>query len=293
VTDLTRPRRSVLYMPGANERALEKAASLPADALILDLEDAVAPDAKADARDRVCEAASSGRYGRREVAIRANGADTSWYADDVAAIAAAGPDALLVPKVGSADEVHAIERALEAGGAPDRTRIWVMVETPSAVRNAFAIASASERLSVLVVGTNDLAKELRAEHVPGRAPLVTALQQLIVGAREAGKAIVDGVHNDLDDAEGFEAECLQGRRFGMDGKTLIHPKQLEPANRIFAPSEDEVDRAREIIAAFEEAEREGRGVVTVNGRMIENLHVEQARDTVARSEAIAALDADA
>jgi citrate lyase subunit beta / citryl-CoA lyase len=293
VTDLTRPRRSVLYMPGANERALEKAASLPADALILDLEDAVAPDAKAAARDRVCEAAASDRYGRREVVIRANGADTSWYADDVAAIAAAGPDALLVPKVGSADEVHEIERALEAGGAPDRTRIWVMVETPAAVRNAFEIASASERLSVLVVGTNDLAKELRAEHVAGRAPLVTALQQLVVGAREAGKAIVDGVFNDLDDTEGFEAECLQGRQFGMDGKTLIHPKQLEPANRVFAPSEGEVDRAREIIAAFEEAEREGRGVVTVKGRMIENLHVEQARDTVARSEAIAALDADA
>jgi citrate lyase subunit beta / citryl-CoA lyase len=293
VTDLTRPRRSVLYMPGANERALEKAASLPADALILDLEDAVAPDAKADARDRVCEAASSGRYGRREVAIRANAADTAWYADDVAAIAAAGPDALLVPKVGTADEVHAIERALEAGGAPDRTRIWVMVETPAAVRNAYAIASASERLSVLVVGTNDLAKELRAEHVAGRAPLVTALQQLVVGAREAGRAIVDGVFNDLDDAEGFEAECLQGRQFGMDGKTLIHPKQLEPANRVFAPSDDEVAHAREVIAAFEEAEREGRGVVTVNGRMVENLHVEQAREAVARSEAIAALDAEA
>jgi citrate lyase subunit beta / citryl-CoA lyase len=293
VTDLTRPRRSVLYMPGANERALEKAASLPADALILDLEDAVAPDAKSGARDRVCEAASSGRYGRREVAIRSNGADTSWYADDVAAIAAAGPDALLVPKVGSADEVHAIERALEAGGAPDRTRIWVMVETPSAVRNAFEIAFASERLAVLVVGTNDLAKELRAEHVPGRAPLLTALQQLVVGAREAGRAIVDGVYNDLDDTEGFEAECLQGRQFGMDGKTLIHPKQLAPANRVFAPSGGEVDRAREIIAAFEEAQRDGRGVVTVNGRMIENLHVDQARETVARSEAIAVLDADA
>ncbi|MEX0836009.1 MAG: CoA ester lyase, partial [Nitriliruptor sp.] len=206
-------------------------------------------------------------------------------------IAAAGPDALLVPKVGSAGEVHAIERALEAGGAPDRTRIWVMVETPAAVRNAFEIATASERLAVLVVGTNDLAKELRAEHVAGRAPLLTALQQLVIGAREGGKAIVDGVYNDLDDAEGFEAECLQGRQFGMDGKTLIHPKQLEPANRVFAPSDDEVARAEEIIAAFEEAEREGRGVVTVNGRMIENLHVDQARDTVARAGAIATLDA--
>jgi citrate lyase subunit beta / citryl-CoA lyase len=289
----TRPRRSALYMPGANERALEKAATLPADALILDLEDAVAPDAKAAARARVCEAAASGRYGRREVAIRANGLDTSWYADDVAAIAAAGPDALLVPKVGSAADVHAIEAALEAGGAPDRTRIWVMVETPRAVLRAAEIAGASERLAVLVVGTNDLAKELRAEHVPGRAPLTTALQQLVLGARDGGKVILDGVFNDLDDADGFAAECLQGRQFGMDGKTLIHPKQLEAANRVFAPTEDEVAHARTVIEAFEEAEREGRGVVTVGGRMIENLHVEQARDTVARAEAIAALDAGA
>jgi citrate lyase subunit beta / citryl-CoA lyase len=291
MTDTTRPRRSVLYMPGANERALEKAKGLAADCLILDLEDAVAPDAKAEARERVCAAARSGEYGRREIAIRANGADTEWYDADVAAIAAAGPDALLVPKVGSADEVHAIERALEAGGAPDHTRIWVMVETPAAVRNAYEIATASERLAVLVVGTNDLAKELRAEHVPGRAPLVTALQQLVLGAREGGKVIVDGVYNDLDDADGFAAECLQGRQFGMDGKTLIHPKQLEAANRIFAPSDDEVEHARTVIAAFEEAEREGRGVVTVNGRMVENLHVEQARDTVARAEAIATAEA--
>jgi citrate lyase subunit beta / citryl-CoA lyase len=189
--------------------------------------------------------------------------------------------------------VHAIEAALEAGGAPDRTRIWVMVETPRAVLRAAEIAGASERLAVLVVGTNDLAKELRAEHVPGRAPLTTALQQLVLGARDGGKVILDGVFNDLDDADGFAAECLQGRQFGMDGKTLIHPKQLEAANRVFAPTEDEVAHARTVIEAFEEAGREGRGVVTVGGRMIENLHVEQARDTVARAEAIAALDAGA
>ncbi len=288
----TRPRRSALYMPGANERALEKAASLPADALILDLEDAVAPDAKAAARDRVCDAAASGRYGHREVAIRANGLDTGWYADDVAAIAAAGPDALLVPKVGSAADVHAIEAALEAGGAPDHTRIWVMVETPQAVLRAAEIAAASERLAVLVVGTNDLAKELRAEQVPGRAPLTTVLHQLVLGARAGGKVILDGVFNDLDDADGFADECLQGRQFGMDGKTLIHPKQLDAANRVFAPTEDEVAHARTVIEAFEDAEREGRGVVTVGGRMIENLHVEQARDAVARAEAIAGLDAN-
>jgi citrate lyase subunit beta / citryl-CoA lyase len=288
VSDETyRPRRSVLYMPGANERALEKAKGLPADALILDLEDAVAPDAKAGARDRVCAAAADGGYGHREVAIRANGLDTSWFADDVAAIAQAGPDALLVPKVGSVDDVRAIEDALEKGGAPDHTSIWAMLETPSAVLRAAEITACSERLTVFVMGTNDLVKELQAEFVPGRAPLLPALSWCVLAAREAGKHILDGVFNDLDDADGFEAECRQGREFGFDGKTLIHPKQLEPCNRVFAPSDEEVEHARAVIEAFEEAEREGRGVVTVGGRMIENLHVEQARRAVAQAEAIA------
>jgi citrate lyase subunit beta / citryl-CoA lyase len=288
VSDETyRPRRSVLYMPGANERALEKAKGLPADALILDLEDAVAPDAKAEARDRVCAAAADGGYGHREVAIRANGLDTSWFADDVAAIAQAGPDALLVPKVGSVDDVRAIEDALEKGGAPDRTSIWAMLETPAAVLRAAEITACSERLTVFVMGTNDLVKELQAEFVPGRAPLLPALSWCVLAAREAGKHILDGVFNDLDDADGFEAECRQGREFGFDGKTLIHPKQLEPCNRVFAPSDEEVEHARAVIEAFEEAEREGRGVVTVGGRMIENLHVEQARRAVAQAEAIA------
>jgi citrate lyase subunit beta / citryl-CoA lyase len=288
-SDDLRPRRSVLYMPGANERALDKATGLPADALILDLEDAVAPDAKAEARDRVCSAAADGRYGHREVAIRANGIDTAWFADDVAAIAQAGPDALLVPKVGSVEDVRTIEAGLERGGAPDRTRIWAMLETPSAVLRAEAICAASDRLAVLVMGTNDLAKEFRAEHVPGRAPLLTALSWCVIAARDAGKVILDGVYNSLDDPDGFEAECRQGREFGFDGKTLIHPKQLEPCNRIFAPSDDEVAHARQVIDAFEAAQREGRGVVTVNGRMIENLHVEQARRTVAQADAIAAI----
>jgi citrate lyase subunit beta / citryl-CoA lyase len=291
VSDETyRPRRSVLYMPGANERALEKAKGLPADALILDLEDAVAPDAKAEARDRVCAAAADGGYGHREVAIRANGLDTSWFADDVAAIAQAGPDALLVPKVGSVDDVRAIEDALEKGGAPDHTSIWAMLETPSAVLRAAEITACSERLTVFVMGTNDLVKELQAEFVPGRAPLLPALSWCVLAAREAGKHILDGVFNDLDDADGFEAECRQGREFGFDGKTLIHPKQLEPCNRVFAPTDDEVDRARRVIDAFEEAQREGRGVVTVDGRMIENLHVDQARRTLAQAEAIAATE---
>lgn len=284
---ILRPRRSVLYMPGANERALEKAKSLPADALILDLEDAVAPDAKADARKRVAAAAASGEYGYREVTIRVNGPGTAWHADDLRAAAEAGPDAVVVPKVDSADTVREVERALEAAGAPDRTAIWAMVETPRAMLDARAVAAASERLTVLVMGTNDLAKELHAEHVPGRAPLLTGLSLALLAARDTGKAILDGVYNDVKNAEGFEAECVQGRQFGFDGKTLIHPSQVEPCNRAFAPSADQIGRAQKIIDAFDEATREGRGVVTVDGRMIENLHVEDARRILALAEAIA------
>ncbi len=286
--DDRRPRRSVLYLPGANERALAKAPGLPADALILDLEDAVAPDAKAAARDRVCQAVGDAPFGQREVAIRANAIATDWFADDVAAIAAAGPDAILVPKVDSAADVHTIEAAF--AGAPAHTAIWAMLETPTAVFNAREICAASDRLTAFVIGTNDLAKELRAEHVPGRGPLLTALSWFLLAARDAGKVILDGVFNDLDDAEGFEAECRQGRAYGFDGKTLIHPRQIEPCNRVFAPSNDELDRAREIIDAFEAAQAEGRGVVTVGGRMIENLHVEEARRIVAQAQAIAAMD---
>jgi citrate lyase subunit beta / citryl-CoA lyase len=284
-----RPRRSVLYMPGANERALEKAKGIPADALILDLEDAVAPDAKPEARERVCAAASSGDYGLREVAIRANGLDTQWGADDLRAAAQAGPAAVVVPKINSAADIHEIERQLEAGGAPDHTRIWAMLETPEGIYAAREIATASERLAVLVMGTNDIAKELHAEHVPGRQPLQWSLGACLMAARLAGKVILDGVYNDIKDAEGFEAECLQGRQMGFDGKTLIHPSQVEPCNDVFAPSKDEVEQASEIIAAFEAAEAEGKGVVTVNGRMIENLHVENARRTLALHEAIATL----
>ncbi|GAA2604629.1 HpcH/HpaI aldolase/citrate lyase family protein [Streptomyces tubercidicus] len=284
---ILRPRRSVLYMPGANERALEKAKSLPADALILDLEDAVAPDAKADARKRVAAAAASGEYGYREVTIRVNGPGTAWHADDLRAAAEAGPDAVVVPKVDSADTVREVERALEAAGAPDRTAIWAMVETPRAMLDARAVAAASERLTVLVMGTNDLAKELHAEHVPGRAPLLTGLSLALLAARDTGKAILDGVYNDVKNAEGFEAECVQGRQFGFDGKTLIHPSQVEPCNRAFAPSAEQIARAQKIIDAFDEATREGRGVVTVDGRMIENLHVEDARRILALAEAIA------
>jgi citrate lyase subunit beta/citryl-CoA lyase len=284
-----RPRRSVLYMPGANERALEKAQTIPADALILDLEDAVAPDAKGEARDRVCAAATSGGYGRREIAIRANGIGTAWHDDDLRAIAAAGPAAVVVPKINSAADVHQIEKALEAAGAPDTTRIWAMLETPIAMLRAEEICTASERLAVLVMGTNDLAKELHATHVPGRQPLLAGIGLCLLAARAAGKVILDGVYNDIKDDAGFAAECRQGRELGFDGKTLIHPSQVEPCNAAFAPAADEVERAGRIIAAFEEAEAEGRGVVTVDGRMIENLHVEEARRVLAISEAIADL----
>jgi len=277
-------------MPGANERALEKAKGLPADAIIFDLEDAVAPDAKAEARDRVAAAVASGEYGRRELTIRVNGADTEWHADDVAAAAAAGPAAVVVPKVGSVAEVAAIEAALEKAGAPDHTAIWAMVETPVAMLDAAAIAGASERLTVLVMGTNDLAKELHAEHVPGRAPLLTGLGLCLLAARATGKVILDGVYNDIKDPDGFEAECVQGRQMGFDGKTLIHPSQLEPANRVWAPAPEAVDDARALIATFEEGIAAGKGVVTHNGRMIENMHVDNARRLIALSEAIAALD---
>lgn len=281
-----RPRRSVLYMPGANERALEKAKGIPADALILDLEDAVAPDAKEAARERVCAAASSADYGRREVTIRVNGLDTAWHDADLRAAAQAGPAAVLVPKVNSAAEVHNIERALELGGAPDHTKIWAMVETPVAMLHAEEIAAASERLTVLVMGTNDLAKELHAEFVPGRAPLLGGLSLALLAARATGKVILDGVYNDVKDLEGFEAECLQGRQFGFDGKTLIHPGQVDVCNRVFAPSAEEIERSEKIIAAFEAAQAEGRGVVTVDGRMIENLHVDNARRVLALADAI-------
>ena len=289
MTDLTiLPRRSVLYMPGANERALEKAKGLDADALILDLEDAVAPDAKVEARDRVCAAAASGEYGSKEVAIRVNGLDTQWHADDIAAVAATGPAAVVVPKVSSVDDVRAIEEGLRAGGAPDHTKIWAMVETPIAMLHCEQIAAASDRLTVLVMGTNDLAKELHAEHVAGRQPLLTGLGLCLLAARATGKVILDGVYNDIKDGAGFEAECLQGRQLGFDGKTLIHPSQLEPANRIWAPTAESVDDARALIATFEEAVAAGKGVVTHNGRMIENLHVDNARRTLAVADAITA-----
>jgi citrate lyase subunit beta/citryl-CoA lyase len=259
-------------MPGANERALEKAKTLPADALILDLEDAVAPDAKVAARERVCAAAASGDYGTREVTIRVNAIGTPWHDDDLAAAGKAGPAAVVVPKVDSADEVRSLAAAL-----PGHVEIWAMIETPRAVLHCAEIAAASERLTALVLGTNDLAKEMLAEQVPGRGPLLGPLSMCVLAARATGTVILDGVYNDVRDTAGFEAECRQGREFGFDGKTLIHPSQLEPCNRVFAPSAEEVERSRAIIDAYDAARREGRGVAVVDGRMIENLHVDNAR----------------
>ena len=279
-----RPRRSVLYMPASNERALEKAKTIPCDALILDLEDAVAPDAKPAARDAACAAARSGDYGHRELTIRVNGADTEWHRDDLAAACAAGPDAIVVPKVNSADAVLALVDAMASYDAPERMQLWAMVETPVAMLHAEEIAAASDRLTVLVMGTNDLAKELYAEHVPGRQPLLTGLGLALLAARATGKAILDGVYNDVQDADGFLAECRQGREMGFDGKTLIHPGQVEGANAAFAPSADAVTEARGILQAWEDGA--GSGVVTYRGRMIENLHVDTARRTLAVSEAI-------
>ena len=283
-TDAYTPRRSVLYMPSSNDRALEKAKTLAVDGLILDLEDAVAPDAKESARENACAAASSGDYGHREVTIRVNALGTRWHEDDLAAACAAGPDGIVVPKVGSADEVRGLVAAMERHGAPDRTRLWAMVETPGAVLGARELAAAHERLAVLVLGTNDLVKELQARFVPGRAPLLTALSTVVLAARDAGVAVLDGVYNDVKDAAGFEQECRQGRDLGFDGKTLVHPGQVEACNATFAPSEAEVEDARAVLAAWEEGA--GSGVVTVGGRMVEQLHVDVAQRVLAIAETI-------
>ena len=283
-----RPRRSVLYMPSSNAKALEKAKTLPVDGIIFDLEDAVAPDAKAEARDAAAAAAQSGAYGARELIIRVNGIGTEWHDADIAAAAAAGPDVVLVPKVNSAEEVHQLVAALEAAGAPPRTSLWAMVETPIGMLNALSIAQASPRLTGFVMGTNDLVKELYAEHVPGRQPVITGLGLALLAARAAGIVIIDGVYNDVKNLDGFLAECEQGRQMGFDGKTLIHPGQVEGANTAFAPNEQAVEDARGILEAWDNRTT---GVVTYNGRMVENLHVESAQRTLSIHDAIQALQA--
>ena len=286
-----RPRRSVLYMPGSNARAIEKARTLAADALILDLEDAVAPDAKAAARQQVCEAVRAGGFGRRELLVRINAPDTPWGAEDLTAAVAATPDAILVPKISTPEDLAAIGGRIDALGAAPSIRIWAMMETPLAILNAREIAAAARdpsiRLTGFVMGTNDLAKDTRARILPGRAPMLAWLMTCVAAARSHGLDIIDGVFNDIGDAPGFARECAEARDLGFDGKTLIHPSQIEPCNAAFSPTEDEVESARKIIAAFDQPENLGKGVVRIDGRMVERLHAEMARRTVTIADAIA------
>ena len=287
----TRPRRSLLYMPGSNARAMEKARELPADVVILDLEDAVEPDAKAKARELIIAALKQGGFGRREVIVRINGLDTQWWQDDLA-VAAANPDAILVPKVSDPEPLREVAKQLVGVRAEARVGIWAMMETPLAMLNARDIAAvardAGSRLAGFVMGTNDLAKDTRARLLPGRAPMLPWLMTCIAAARAYGIDIVDGVYNELGNAEGFAAECRQARDLGFDGKTLIHPQQIAPCNEAFSPAADEVAWARKVIGAFELPENASKGVIQVDGRMVERLHADMARRTVAIADAIAA-----
>ncbi len=288
--ETARPRRSVLYMPGSNARALEKTRTLAADGLILDLEDAVAPDAKALARDQIAAALKEGGYGGRELIVRINGLDTPWGADDLAMVAASRAHAILIPKVERAEMVREVERRLDAARAPKDLAIWCMMETPLGMLLAEEIAASSPRVGCLVMGTSDLAKDLHAAHTRERLPMLTSLGLCLLAARAFARAILDGVHLDLADDEGFAHACRQGKELGFDGKTLIHPKTIAKANEVFAPSPEEVAWSCRIIAAHAAASKEGKGVVLVDGKLIENLHVGNARRLVALAEAIAALE---
>jgi citrate lyase subunit beta / citryl-CoA lyase len=287
-----RPRRSVLYMPGSNARAIEKARTLAADAVILDLEDSVAPDAKAAARRQVTDAVSAGGFGAREVIVRINGLDTQWWLDDLNAVGKAKPDAVLVPKVSSPNHLEDVAERLVDISADQKIRVWAMMETPLAMLNARDIAAAATdvetRLAAFVMGTNDLAKETRAKIAPGRAAMLPWLMNCVAAARAFGLDILDGVYNDLADAEGFSRECAQARDMGFDGKTLIHPNQINPCNAAFSPSAEDVAQAKNIIAAFELPENRDKGVVQLDGRMVERLHADMARRTVAIAQAIEA-----
>jgi (3S)-malyl-CoA thioesterase len=290
MNDRARPFRSVLYIPGANQRALEKARGLPVDAIIFDLEDAVTADMKAEARQILATALQAGGYGQRVQIVRINGLETDWGQADLDAIVPVGPQAILLPKVGDPAQVAAVAAQLDQHPACAATRIWAMIETPAGVLNAAAIAAAP-RMGGLVMGTNDLAKELGSRFRADRQPLLTSLQLCLLAARAAGLVIVDGVYNAFKDEAGLLVECEQGRDMGFDGKTLIHPAQVAIANAAFAPSEDEVDLARRQIDAFEAAVAKGLGVAVVDGKIVENLHIETARQTLSKLEAIAALEA--
>jgi citrate lyase subunit beta/citryl-CoA lyase len=290
---IARPRRSVLYMPGSNSRAIDKARSLAADAIVLDLEDSVAPEAKAAAREQIAAAVREGGFGRREVVIRVNGFESPWGRDDLTMAIAARPDAILLPKIDGPGSVMQVARELREAGAPERIRLWAMMETPMAVLHAGSIAAVAadpgSRLDVLVMGLNDLAKETRARFVPGRASMTAWLAQCVVAARAHGVDILDGVYNDIADVGGFKVECMQGRDMGLDGKTLIHPSQIDVANAVFAPTIAEIDSAQAIIGAFNLGENAGKGAIQLNGRMVERLHAEIARRTLSIAQGIAAL----
>jgi citrate lyase subunit beta / citryl-CoA lyase len=284
-----RPRRSALYMPGSNPRVLEKAKTLGADVLILDLEDSVAPEAKESARAQVAQTVRAGGFGHREILIRINAMDTPWGSDDLAAARATGADGVVVPKVSVPDDLQALVSRLETLGGGEGIGVWVMMETARGILHAGAIAAAvcdpRTRLAGLVMGTNDLSKETRARIVPGRAPMRSWLMTCVAAARAYGLDILDGVYNDIADAEGFERECMEASDLGFDGKTLIHPSQIEPCNRVFSPTPAELDEARRILAAFALPENRGKGVIKVDGRMVERLHAEMARRIVATADA--------
>ncbi len=288
--DPFRPRRSVLYMPGSNVRALEKAKGLAADALILDLEDAVAATEKAAARDLVVDAVRGGGYGKREIAIRINGLDTDHGMEDLRAACEAAPDAILIPKVQSEAMIAEVDALMADFGAPDSTRIWAMIETPLGVLHAERVAMASTRLSVFIMGTNDLAEDLHVRHTPDRLALIPHLTHCLLVARSFGMVAIDGVYNAFRDAEGFAQRCIQSRDLGFDGKTLIHPSQIDVCNQTFAPDESAVEHAKAQIKAFEEAQEKGEGVAVLDGRIVENLHAEAARTLLVRHNAIRAME---
>lgn len=285
-----RPRRSVLFMPSSNERALEKAKTLPADTLVFDLEDAVAPNAKGAARELAVQALRSGEYGAKELVVRINAIDTDWWRDDVAALAGADAKTILIPKVDSSDVLAQVYDAFTAAGGSADVVLWAMIETAMGVVRVANIAAGHKNLSTLAFGANDLSKELHARRVAGRAPLLTALSNMLLAGRAYGLTVLDSVYNDFRDAEGFEAECQQARDMGFDGKTLIHPNQLEVANRVFAPSADEIVEAEQLISAFNEAANSGKGVAVLDGKMIEELHVQEAKRILAMAKAANSMD---
>jgi citrate lyase subunit beta/citryl-CoA lyase len=287
-----RPRRSALYMPGANARALEKAKTLPCDIVILDLEDAVAPEAKVTAREQVMAAVAARGFGGREVIVRINGLDTPWWLDDLSAAVKAGPDGVLVPKISKPADLQMATEQRDAIADGSKIQLWAMIETPLAIINAAGIAALAHNVEIglagFVMGTNDLAKETRARAMDGRSPMVPWLTTAVLAAHAYGVEILDGVYNDFHDVEGFRRECVQGRDMGFDGKTLVHPNQITPCNAAFSPTADEIAQARRIIAVFELPENEAKGVVQPDGRMVERMHADIAKRTVAIADGIAA-----